>query len=249
VPKQRNFAFTFDELIDIGVRERNLVTTVLFPAFGLTGKDQLRALVCDGPSLLAWIGGWRSERFMKRDKQMLQDLVPALRRRLTLERHLGSATVSLASLGRLLEAVSRAAFVVDRRGGVLHANTVGRAELDGSRHVVADGLRASVRGSGPELPFEMVPLAGKGAPPYYLAIRRAAHATPAVRVRAAASVWNLTKRQTEVLMLMAQGHPNKTIAAMLRCAENTVEFHVTEILRRSQAGSRAAVVSAILGSF
>lgn len=52
----------------------------------------------------------------------------------------------------------------------------------------------------------------------------------------------LTLRQIEVLRLLAEGHPNKTIADQLHMAENTVRVHVSAILRflgvsnRTEAG-------------
>ena len=55
----------------------------------------------------------------------------------------------------------------------------------------------------------------------------------------------LTERQRQVLNLIAQGKPNKTIANELQISEPTVKAHVTEILRALKASSRAqAMVTA-----
>jgi len=48
----------------------------------------------------------------------------------------------------------------------------------------------------------------------------------------------LTFRQTEVLELAAQGLSNKEIAAVLHIAEQTVKYHVSQVLERLQLKSR-----------
>jgi DNA-binding NarL/FixJ family response regulator len=54
---------------------------------------------------------------------------------------------------------------------------------------------------------------------------------------------DLTPRQTEVLTHLAHGKANKTIAALLGCAEVTVEFHVTGLLSKLDCESRAEAVA------
>ena len=53
----------------------------------------------------------------------------------------------------------------------------------------------------------------------------------------------LSGRELEVLELMAQGAPNKQIAARLEIAERTVKAHVTNIFNKIGAGSRAEAVA------
>lgn len=48
---------------------------------------------------------------------------------------------------------------------------------------------------------------------------------------------NLTQRQREILQLIAEGHSNKEIAAILNLALKTVEFHKTRIMRILQVHS------------
>jgi DNA-binding NarL/FixJ family response regulator len=59
----------------------------------------------------------------------------------------------------------------------------------------------------------------------------------------------LTDRQTEVLALIAQGKPNKVIAAELDISEATVKAHMTEVLRALKVTNRAeaAVAARRLG--
>jgi DNA-binding NarL/FixJ family response regulator len=63
------------------------------------------------------------------------------------------------------------------------------------------------------------------------------------RLDHAIELWRLTPRQAEVLRLVVRGDSNKDIARVLGCAESTVELHVTQLLRRSEAGSRTQLVA------
>lgn len=53
----------------------------------------------------------------------------------------------------------------------------------------------------------------------------------------------LTPRQREVLTLLAQGLPNKSIARVLGTAEGTVRVHITAIIRHLGASNRTEAVS------
>jgi DNA-binding NarL/FixJ family response regulator len=63
---------------------------------------------------------------------------------------------------------------------------------------------------------------------------------------------SLTPRESEVLQLVAEGLPNKTIALRLGIRETTVKFHVNSILAklgaqsRTEAATRAARLGLIL---
>lgn len=59
----------------------------------------------------------------------------------------------------------------------------------------------------------------------------------------AGALWDLTDRQRQVLALLVRGKSNKEIASELQCAERTVEIHVTHLLRKSGAVSRAMVTA------
>jgi DNA-binding NarL/FixJ family response regulator len=54
---------------------------------------------------------------------------------------------------------------------------------------------------------------------------------------------SLTRRESEVLQMLASGLANKEIAARLRLSEHTVKFHVASILGKLGAGSRTEAVS------
>ena len=53
----------------------------------------------------------------------------------------------------------------------------------------------------------------------------------------------LTPREMEVLRLVANGFPNKTIAHQLDISEHTVKFHVGSILTKLDAASRTEAVT------
>ncbi len=53
----------------------------------------------------------------------------------------------------------------------------------------------------------------------------------------------LTPRELEVLRMLAEGEPNKTIAWKLGISEHTAKFHVASILTKLDAGSRAEAVA------
>ena len=53
----------------------------------------------------------------------------------------------------------------------------------------------------------------------------------------------LTKREREVLILLAQGRSNKQIAAVLHVTERTAKFHVGAIMRKLDAANRTEAVA------
>jgi DNA-binding CsgD family transcriptional regulator len=63
------------------------------------------------------------------------------------------------------------------------------------------------------------------------------------RLEHATAQWKLTPRQAEVLALVVAGKANKEIAHSLECADNTVELHVTRVLRKSKLTSRNQLIA------
>ncbi|MPY66389.1 response regulator transcription factor [Deinococcus sp. SDU3-2] len=94
----------------------------------------------------------------------------------------------------------------------------------------------------PELLLLAVRAAAAGSA--YLDPRIAHHVLGGVRAPDAAS--SLTPRETEVLRLIADGHPNREIAARLGISVSTVKLHVQDVLVKLQAADRTqAAVKAL----
>lgn len=54
----------------------------------------------------------------------------------------------------------------------------------------------------------------------------------------------LTHRQRQVVLLIAQGHSNKEIAAQLHLSEGTIKVYVNHIFQKLKKGSRLEVAVA-----
>jgi DNA-binding CsgD family transcriptional regulator len=65
----------------------------------------------------------------------------------------------------------------------------------------------------------------------------------AQRLEQAIATWKLTPRQADVLALVVTGKANKEIAKSLDCADNTIELHVTRVLRKAGFTSRSQLIA------
>ena len=115
----------------------------------------------------------------------------------------------------------------------------------------AEALRAGARGVLPRdaTPDEIVAAleaaaAGLVTLPAELAVEVASASRPASAPKqAGASSPPLTRREVEVLGMLAEGLANKNIAARLGISEHTVKTHVASILTKLDAFSRAEAVA------
>ena len=64
-----------------------------------------------------------------------------------------------------------------------------------------------------------------------------------VAALAPAAEWGLSPREQGVLELVASGARNRAIAEVLSISENTVKFHVANLLRKVGASTRAELAS------
>ena len=64
----------------------------------------------------------------------------------------------------------------------------------------------------------------------------------------AAGHGRLSRREREVLALVAEGRSNREIAASLIISENTAKYHVAQLLNKLGAGSRAEAVTRAVAS-
>jgi len=125
-------------------------------------------------------------------------------------------------------------------GAVLHT-------LEGHRVIVlgADSprelLRAGARGALPATASEdQIAAAIRAAAADLVVLPYESTTSPAVPQAAS----GLTARETEVLRMVAEGLANKEIAWRLGISEHTVKFHVSSVLGKLGAGSRAEAISA-----
>ena len=213
----------------------------LYAGAGLLDKEQLRVLLCEGDSLLAWIGTMRAGSYGAGEQDILGRLVEPLRRRALLDRHLAQAPAALQLLGAAMEAIGAPAYLL-RRGTIVHANASGRARLASDRGGTLELLRAHLDGRATG-GYTLTRHQGPGLGDHVLAVAARPRTDPAPRAAALAARWGLTPAQERVLALVATGASNKAVAASLRCAESTVEFHLTTLLARTECEGRAALVA------
>jgi DNA-binding CsgD family transcriptional regulator len=219
--------------------------TKVFTTMAVWPCDQMRVLVCDGPVLLAWIGGFQQRRFSPRQSRMLEALVPALRERLLMERYARETDVTLSALAAALDAIPGEAFVVGPGRMIRHANAAGRAALSrdrlGTRARLDEALAYGVERPAAGHVARLAPL--PGMPDYDLVVLVRRDAALQARLGLAVARWGLTPRQREVLSQLARGRANRSISAQLRCAERTIEVHVSALLAKAGAASRAELVA------
>jgi DNA-binding CsgD family transcriptional regulator len=208
--------------------------------YGYVGDEHMSVVICEGISVLAIVDAMRDKPFSTREVRTLQALLPCLRKRLLVERHLRRVPV-LHLVEPALEAIGAPVFLF-RGQTILYANAAAKAALDGNRTQVIACLCDHLAGRATGR-FQLTRHVSRGVPDHVLAVGVCAPEDPAPRAKAIASHWRLGRRSAETLTLVAQGFSNKEIAAILKCAVGTVEFHVTALLHRAQCNGRAALVA------
>ncbi|MBK8213240.1 MAG: helix-turn-helix transcriptional regulator [Myxococcales bacterium] len=175
---------------------------------------------------------------------MSRDL-PTTPSALTFARLLGEGPLAKVALAAALEQVSFPAFIVSQSGTMLHANTRGAkvvAPSESRRRSLFKRAIATLGEPDATLAALVTPLRVEGRPTYYLIIFGETTSTEEL-VCQTARLWELTPRQTEVVMLVARGMSNKEIAVTLDCTERTVETHLTAVFRRSGLDGRGALLA------
>ncbi|MET0401854.1 MAG: helix-turn-helix transcriptional regulator [Cystobacter sp.] len=212
-----------------------------FTTMGIANDYLLRVLVCDGPALLSWVGALRSEPFNVGERRVLQALVPALRERLKLEGHWEQAALNAHAVPVLLENLVSPALLVSASGRILQANALAREWLARDASGLREPLGAALRGT--HVPWvRLSRISAPGWPTYYLAVITRP-GQPAVKSELARRRWNLTQREAELLVHLAAGASNKTLAASLDCAVRTIEQHITHLLAKVGAENRATMIA------
>jgi len=128
--------------------------------------------------------------------------------------------------GQTLEALGRRSVVLLTEAAaadLLGAGASGVLPPDASPEQVGAALHAAVAGLAVYVPDQ---------------------AAAAVSATGMAAATRLSSRETEVLRMIAQGLANKEIAYRLGLSEHTVKFHVSALLGKLGAASRAEAVGA-----
>lgn len=212
--------------------------------FGWRSTDQIRVLVCAGRTLLGWIGGFRAEEtFAKPQVQVLRKLIPAFRERLAIDQQLDRVAFLEATAQAALDALHVPAYVVDRRGVVDVANTLGRKQLESDRRETITGIQDALRGSTTHFRTVRFPILGSSD--YSLLIAHAETTDAHELVELAAKTWSLSPRQTTVLHLLVQGWTNATIARELSLSVRTVELHVSRVFDAAGVENRASLLARV----
>jgi DNA-binding NarL/FixJ family response regulator len=160
-----------------------------------------------------------------------------------LEDPLGHTIASRALLEAALDAIPAAVFVL-AGSSIAYANATGRTLYDHDRAAVVDQIRESLRAAGALGPYAITRVESPASPGLALAVLRADRIGELVaRLAGFVKRFGLSRRQAEVLSLLARGYGNKTIGERIGVAESTVEEHVTLLLQKTGADSRAVVVA------
>ena len=239
-PDQRNRALTLAEIHTHGP-ETTCVVDEMWPRIGLGGQDQLRALVCDGRVLLAWVGGFRDEPFTACERGLLNALLPSMRHALSLRRVLLEGGFAVVGLAAALEAIAAPAFIARRDGAVTHANAAGCTLLDRSRGAAQQLLREAIEGQGGK--SSVARLEAPGLPESYLVVLRDDEIVLRARLAEAQRRWALTRRELDVLQWVVAGDSNKEIALKVGLHESSVERYVTSLLRKTRCDGRSRLVA------
>lgn len=164
------------------------------------------------------------------------------------------------TLEAVLEAIGCPAFVVDCGGHVLLANAVGKEVLDGEGGPLRASLVTTVAAGLSGRVWELMPLAGQDRSPEFLALLKGPadtagagegvlngnHPKTDQAVVRATRLWKLTRRQGQVLELLACGLTNGLVANMLQIGDRAVEYHVSAILDKAGAANRTMLISKLL---
>jgi len=168
------------------------------------------------------------------------------------------ASLLLALLDTLLEAVDGSLFVVGGDGRIVGTNARGQALLedsaDAAHALLATGTAALPSPSadskeecatwslGSLRAWRRCFVTGAGASYALVVVESLATSLDEVHERAV-NAWALTTRQAEVLRIILEGRSNKELATDLEVAERTVEAHLTAIFEKAGVDSRARLIA------
>lgn len=245
---QRNVVLDLGILVSRSELESSVAYAEVLVPMRLHKTHQIRALICDGASLLAWFGAFHPAPADTRQQEIMIAMIPAMRRRLVLERRLAATPMMTAALEAALDQLGAPAFVVNAAGRVFEANQPGKALLETRRTEVSAALQAAIAKRPATMSFELTLCREHGTADHWLAILRTRNSD--VRVARALSLavkkLRLTGRQRDVLELLLRGETNTTMATTLGISERAVEQHVSAMLDRGDVENRSALIALVL---
>lgn len=212
---------------------------------GLLDQRVLRLLICDGGRLLAWIGVFRDTQFSQEAALEMQSLAPVLLRRLKLEEQLATAPIAATALVAALNHIGGRAVLVDARGAPVAVNSRAKDWLDTDYGAASAELAGALSPGARDSRFDATPVLVPGYPPHHLLVDRITSPGGSAASDRAAARWRLTRREAQVLAHLVQGESNPAIACSVGCTIRTVEFHVTNLLRKAGCASRAELSAAV----
>lgn len=130
-----------------------------------------------------------------------------------------------------MNALGREAYLVADTGVVVHANALGIEALDRAPDLITTVL------AGEAERYEVISTRATGEPRYRLVLGRRPRL--AELADALATELGFLPRARRVLMLAADGLATKAIASRLGIANNTVDYHLTQIFARVGVAGRA----------
>ncbi len=152
----------------------------------------------------------------------------------------------LRALTSTLELLPFPAMVFDGAAQLKLANSLASVLLGDAQSEVHPRIARALK-LGSDGHWTATPLGDTGLPGPCLLTAPAANPTSEDRIKAAALRWRLSRRQREVLELLAKGRSNKEIALALGCAVSTVEIHVSAVLQKTGVGRRAQLIAQLVG--
>jgi DNA-binding CsgD family transcriptional regulator len=198
----------------------------------------------DAASLLGWVETYASAPFDERQRVLLDALMPALQERLRVELRLERGSRA-SMLDLALQSIASAALIIDADGAVLQANDVARSMLDAPAATLREDLGSIARSKGDHPDWSISSIETNGRNTTMLVVSRHPNTADLAggRLALAERRWQLSPQQSRVLAKVADGTPNRTIAAMLEISERTVEAHVTALLAKAEVENRAELVA------
>lgn len=212
---------------------------------GFDQADEMRVLVCDGQRPLAFVVGFTEAPLAESDRDRFQAVVPALVRFFRRHRLLEGGDWVQRGMEAAMEALPSPAMLVDKGGRIRHLNGLAR-QLWVERRVDLEFLNHLGRAPVPA-GFEVVPVDANGTATHYLVTYRGAPGPDRCRLAAFGAQYALSRRESQVLPLLVEGHTNRGIAEHLGCAPRTVEVHVRNLLRKTGAETRTSLTARSLG--